>query len=434
MSIDQYFLMINKLNVVISFFIVAFLYFFIFKKYFISVGDPLLIELIACIFSTVVVVNLYSMQLISFFYLKNYLISEVCLIIGLVSIKPININNIRLPKMKSSLRNSSFYLIIYILSSTIYVIVQLYIYLKLGIPLFSGKNGSIYGGMGYLYFLRNINFLVSTYFSILYYTTKFYIKKNICLEIYSYLYTCFVIITLIFSGSKSSILPIIIMYSVFIMYAKKLGININLRKLNTKIFKFLGLGVALFIVIVVLRDRTSIIKGFSHFFMRLLGYGDVYILGYINNTIDRISNKNVFLYLASSNISGFLNNIFKLDIERPYAIGIQIVELLTARNNGFGPNGRYNIFGYIFFGEYGNYLFSYLLGFLISVVRNKMFYVFSHNYLGGLLYFVFYLNTVICITDITTGLTNLFYFVILFFPMMFLSYIVANSLAKSKGQ
>ena len=114
--------------------IVMFFYFILFRKYILSIFDPLLFNLFFSTIGASTMLFLYIIGKIEWKYFLFYLLTQTAFFIGFIFFRPISI------KTKYNKENKTYNMLaikyFYLISSVLLFLFQLFIYVFKGIPLF----------------------------------------------------------------------------------------------------------------------------------------------------------------------------------------------------------------------------------------------------------------------------------------------------------
>ena len=105
---------------------------------------------------------------------------------------------------------------------------------------------------------------------------------------------------------------------------------------------------------------------------------------------------------------------------------MEIWQILHNTEEIRGPNPRHNVFGLVYFGYLGSFIFSYFVGYIISYTRNKLYIYLPKDTVGGLIYLIFASSFIIANTDLLLALDKFINFSLVFIPVIFLAYIIGN--------
>lgn len=395
----------------------VFIYYLVYKKYFISVLDPLFLSAIFSLIGCSVVLLLYTSGNIKGKYFFNYLFTQASFFLGFILF-----SKLKLRLSDRSLRVKDEELLmkwIFIMSSFIYIGVTLMSYRLLGIPLFQSSrldiNANAQGGLGILSRFSDISGILCIYGSISY----FFVKTNVrFVNILKVTNILFFLVFSTLSGSKSSFMLLPTLFFCYAVVNKEALPNVYTR-LKKSEFKFI-FGATLGAFIVMSFSNENFLGTLISLLIRLIGSGDVYWLAYPNGTIERLNGSNAFVALFQSFL-GFFRIIPHSKFPEP--LGYTLSSYFYNLTNLTGANARHNIFGYVYFGEYGCYLFSFILGSIIGIVRSLFLRLQNQGIFYKLLIILLYINIFSLEGDVTlysVYLNNilLVFFVLFIFVLM----------------
>ena len=167
---------------------------------------------------------------------------------------------------------------------------------------------------------------------------------------------------------------------------------------------------------------------FFSLILRLVHSGDIYWYSYANDFYTQIDNKK-WLSALFNDFLGFTRILSWT--EMPEALGITFKNIHHPSDVPQGPNARHNVFGLIYFGYFGSILFSFVIGCIISFIRNKLPLLLRFNLLNG--YIFTYLLIKISGLD-TDPMLTLTFFDNLFFvlPLLYIIYLIFYNLFQVK--
>jgi hypothetical protein len=135
-------------------------------------------------------------------------------------------------------------------------------------------------------------------------------------------------------------------------------------------------------------------------------------MSFPNGVIENfISSQNWFINLFASPLS-IMRLISAESVPEP--LGFLLTEYYTKVNLFKGPNSRHNVFGYVYIGYYGAFVFSFILGYLTSFVRNKLYIIFSATPIGMVFYIGILMGVFELEGDFYLGLSNIINIIPLF--------------------
>lgn len=415
---------------IIVFLCTTWLYYIVFKPFFISLLDPFIITQFFSLFATVSVLFLGIIGVVDIDCLLQFSFTQLAFWIGLYSFKPKVLNNNveKLTEIKRVLflnhRISKQTIGLYIYFSIIFILLQLFVYVKFGIPLFLASRLSLFEGSGgwgilgrILGTLNVIVFVGSCYVRLFYSNIRF-------LRFYSVFVVLFVLVTYILSGSKSTFIGLLNLYFLFLLLYDQSKIK-KIRKYELSLLLSIAIG-ALGIIMIQNGAESPLVLLFD----RIVGSGDTFYQGYFPNNIMQIKG-NAFTLLFAD-ILGSYRIVDWASLPRP--IGMQLYSLIYNVDLDMGGNARHNFLGLICFGYLGSFLFSYIIGWLVSYIRNKLYSKFYFKgFLLGSFYVLLLQGVIVSETDFTMFVSQLnslfityFFLFLLFLLWVGISFLVGK--------
>jgi len=382
------------------------LYYFIFRKIYLSILDPIVFTLGFSAFGFSVIWFLYFTGNIANKYLISYLLTQAAFILGLFSFKTLRKEKIIAERKTFTLQHEGLFLkLLFLISSSIYVIAQLVSYKVVGVPLLLGNHVDIYnssGGWGllgrFIDVLKPISVITLIYF-------LFKKTSSISFYIYKYSFLAMLLIFYALSGSRSEFMMLGFTLFCFVLLngneLKRYFLNIGKFEITLILA---GLFFVFLTIIVQSQDNDDGFSSLSVFMFRLVSSGDTYYFAYPNGNIEHLNGTKPFLALFGD-IFSTIRLIPRAN--QPEPLGFQLYKLFYDSDVTAGPNPRHNVFGYVYFGFYGSIIYSYLLGLLLSLVRNKLFFTFRKNSILQILFILLYLNLSGIETDAPSAFSNL---------------------------
>ncbi len=383
---DFYFLFYkNQLLFWLSLAICLCLFYFVYRRYIVNFLDPLLFSYIITSFGATDVLLMYLTHSIKTYYLVNYLLTQSAFFLGLWLFKPFNsikneykIRTLTIPNEELVMK------IFFIICSLLLILIQLQVYAVAGIPIISNSRLDTFsGGSGFGIFSRVIE--VVQIFSI---TLLFYFFINIkainlgfVMKIYCYMFAVLLVLFAILNGSKSGILLII--FSAFCAWVFSYNKDVNNSVLSFlskyKLYILVFALLSAITVIMLQSDGDANMNPIEILAMRFVFSGDVYWYAYPNDVIIGFNNYNGFKALFTDLI-GFL----RLDSWDNLTghFGIDLYKYHHSTQVTQGPNARHNVFGLLYFGFWGSYVFSFVLGIVFSFIRNILPILLPKNFLS----------------------------------------------------
>jgi hypothetical protein len=394
------------------------LYIVLFRRFFISVLDPAMIALLFSVFGFAVVWFLFFTGTIDPFFLYSYLATQIAFWLGLFTFRSLRKEEMIRNFQRTGIEYQEvFETVFFVSTAVIYILLQLTSYKVIGVPLLLGNHINLYYGGGGWGILGRILDVVKpcSVFMLIYFLLKS--RTSLFLGFFKYSFTAIVLLFFALSGSKGEFLSI--GYVLFCFLILNAWAQPSWFKRINRIGVVLIAVGAGFAFLTIVLSPGSIGEGQSAtgvFLYRLVASGDIYYFAYPNGNITRLDHTNSFLALFGD-IFSTLRLVPRE--KQPVILGVQLFRLFSNLDITAGPNARHNVFGYLYYGFYGSIIFSYLLGFTLSLVRNKLFFQLRKSLLGQLSFVMLYLNLSGIETDPPMAVSNLEN-VMLIFPVLLL--------------
>jgi hypothetical protein len=233
-------------------------------------------------------------------------------------------------------------------------------------------------------------------------------NKGIIRKSYDYLALVFCFIGLVSTGTKSSILMLIYLLFVYTLFNSQFG-NFSLISKNIKKYQKMIFIVACIVALIVIFIEKSFLdnQSDSPFFLLALRFilsGDIFMMAYQNDVLTEMKYANPMVVIFADLI-GMLRLIPWEEL--PQELGNQLYQYNIGGDLPKGPNPQHNVFGIFYFGYFGSLIYSYLVGILVSFIRNKSIYLFPSSTLGGVFFMLIFLTAPTFFTDITYAIQQL---------------------------
>lgn len=383
----QYFLLIfdNLFLFSVATILTFITYYFIFRKYFISILDPFIYVSFFSAMAITVPLFLFFTNHISIKLFVSFLITQMAFFLGFLVFRPLNVHkSININQTIVSGHEIRFAKWLFLLIGITNMSLQLFSYKLVGIPLFADSRLAIYGDSG------GINNLLKRLLDILFqcyvFLTIFFIyykNKSHAFRVFTWLSIIAIVIFSILSGSKGAFVIFGSAFFIYALYSMRWGDNSLFNSIKKFIYKF-GI-VAVLIAITVISLSETDTNPFIFILYRIGQSGDVYYMAYPNAIIDKIPTMNWFLGLFASPLSLF--GIIPRSMV-PEPMGFFLMNYHNPTVEFKGPNPRMNVFSYVYFGFIFSPFYCFIIGVLLSFVRNKVFYLLPKNIFGSLIYFL----------------------------------------------
>jgi len=406
------------------------LYIFLFRSLYLSVLDPLVFALLFSVFGFSVVWFLYFTHSMDTIYLVSYLLTQIAFWAGLFTFKSLRKSSIirEYPSVTFA-HQQLFEVVFFTTSSLLYMVLQLLSYRVIGIPLLLGTHIDLYSNSGGWGILGRVLDVIKpcSIFMLIY----FLFKKGVTLSmrLYTWFFLIAVVVFFVLSGSKGEFMLLGFLIFCFLLLngAQLKNQFLRIRRLEV-ILLLAGLGVAFLTIIV---QSTQDDSSLNQFLFRLVASGDTYYFSYPNHNIEHVNGSQPFFALFGD-IFSTLRIVPREN--QPVILGVQLFRMFSDLDITAGPNARQNVFGYVYFGFWGSIVFSYVIGFTLSLIRNKAFFNLRKNLFGQLAFVFFYLNFSGVETDPPMAISNLENVMLIFPALLFICFFLFILLVKIPQQ
>jgi hypothetical protein len=307
----------------------------------------------------------------------------------------------------------------FILSGLITIISTLLIYIYKGIPIYAESRLNIIGDDTLFKIINRVSKIVlPVYMFLTIYFVSSVKNSSKSIKNFAFLSLLIIVVISILSGSRSKIMAVGFGFFIYSIYALRWGDVFLFDKIKKFSLKFIITAFVLAIISFYVGENNN---PFYLLLFRLASSGDVFFMGYPNGVLEIIPKENWFVALFASplNLLGLIN-----ESRVPEPIGFQLMEYYSKAKLFRGPNARHNILGYVYFGYYLSILFSFMLGLVLSYVRNKVYYKLPKNILGSIMYFLLLICVINLETDFYIGLASLIDIFFIFIPFYIITKII----------
>lgn len=376
----------NWFEYLVSVLIVFFVYYIVYKKYYISLLDPFTY---ACFFSAMsisVPVFLFIVNEITIRLFLSLVFTQMFFFFGFRIFNPVKIKSIKF--LKNQVINNQeirFIKWLFIIIVTTNIVLQLFSYKLVGIPLFAESRLGIYGESGGINnLLKRILDVTSQCQMFLSIYFMYYNKKSLFFKIFTNISISTIVIFSILSGSKGAFVTFGLAFFIYALYSIRWGDFSLFFTIKKFIIKF-GV-IALIVAFIVIYFSEDSDNPLLFILLRIGQSGDVYYMSYPNEIIDKIPSTNWIVGLFASPLS-LLGIIPRTMIPDP--MGYFIMQYHYPSIEFRGPNARMNVFSYVYFGILYSPIYCFIIGAIVSFFRNKLFYLLPANIFGCIVYFLF---------------------------------------------
>jgi hypothetical protein len=409
------------------------IYYSLLRKYIYSFFDPFLLTCISIYFGSVDIFFMHHVGTISDYYFFHYVFTQILFILGFFSFKPIKLKKLVFQSSSQSIHSDrETATILYCMSSVIFVFTQLISFILAGIPILMEARLLAYAGGGGIGILSRIIVITSSITLFLLINRKYSTHKlSIAEKLYDAFIFIFIIISLLSGGARSALLDIVytgFLYGLFICRFKEYTGVFNLIRKNLKIFFLFAFIGALIVFTIGLRREGNELHPLFAMILRFIQSGDIFMYAYQDNVIEQMKRANPLIVMFADAL-GMFRVMSWSDI--PTELGNQLHRYHMGNDLPMGPNPVHNVFGLFYFGYAGSLIYSFMIGWLLSFIRNKMIFFLPKTILGGL-FFVLVTNALLAIPiDFSYAIHRLDNIIIIGIPLILFSTIVTCAI-KSK--
>jgi hypothetical protein len=392
--------------------------FIIIRKHLYSIFDPLSFFIVFNSFAWATAILASS----DYIDMMDITIMNLAFFIPSVFIKPINLSVCQ-AALQLKTRRIDFQ--IFYIFFLIFILSTLLLWMVKGIPLFSGNPDRakilIYqGGFGvvrYIHFVMPLFCILFSLYCLVYRNNDFFTKLTL------WFIALFSIMVLLFSGSKSSLLPIVFVLGFLGVLDKK---NPKAKKLNRlSYFVFFLAVVMMLVVFSIVSNSLNLELIFELFLIRMIAFGDTFYFWYQFEIKDKIGDVNLIYYLLSP-----LLEMLKIT-EHTHPLGAQLVTASTGEKLvTFGPNGQLPVLLSLA-SNYFKYPLSFMFGCIFFLLRKNMIVIVTKlGIMGVLLFSTVFFSLTYIYTDILLLLSKFYSAIVVFL----IFYFVCSLLKKSNFQ
>lgn len=402
------------------------IYLLIYRRYIVSLFDPLMLIVIISALANATVFYLYFDKQITAYYFYSFVLTEVCFLAGFFIIRPIKPKAEIGQPMEAKWYDSPLFLsVLFYWTSILHMFFQLLTYAVVGLPiLMDSRLTTFAGGSGFGFIGRALD-VIGAVGPVLLFYRMFYRGNNSGYEkAYHYFYLLMVLFFLIVSGNKTN-LVFLVYYLFLLQICMNKFSGVKAKEVSAKISKtqtwlFLCSIPLIFVVIYVQFVNTvgsaDNLDAGSALFFRILSFGDVYYMSLPHEVILRMNNSSAFLQLFKD----FLGMFRIMPWEQlPIDPGLEIAQYHTVSADGSvtGPNARYNYFALLYFGTVGQAVYCFVLGLIASFIRNTLYRRLPRHLVFVLVYIMLNFNLIYLFQDQAFTFSHDFN-IVLFFPLL----------------
>jgi hypothetical protein len=358
---------------------------FLMRNHIYSIYEPMFFFLFLAASGYSVVYFLYYMGKISDYYMIMFAITQILFFIGWKINKPVRPN----ANQEKFIYDGNAG-VLYTITSISFVVSQLIVYFYKGIPLFTDSRLEIFsGGGGFGIFNRIITVSSTISLSIVLFR-MIYIQRTSLQKLYDALFVLFYLCTQVLSGSKAGLLTIVFIYGITLFYSQRFILPRHKERVIKKFIVWI-IVFAIPVAFITIYVQSLAVYGVVDIWfmvvgllMRFVNTGDIFFMAWPHDFIATvISSDHGFLALFKD----FLGAVRLYPQELlPKHIGLAIFDGMYNSGAMSGPNARHNVFGLFYFGPIGSAMYSFMLGFLVGFIRNKLYYKTGRGIFGLALY------------------------------------------------
>ena len=385
-------------------------------KYIVSLIDPLFFAVLGSVFANAVPIFLLFVHEIKYETFVSFVLLETAFWIGFCLNKRHRSYEERYRYNIDSQRLHSFFF-----ASAFFVIAfQLLYYVRQGIPMFFESRIDKYSGAASgLGIFERFVVIIKT-FCILYSFCNFNSKGSL-IKKSSRFFVFFILVTSFLTGSKSSLLGLILPFFFYAFYIKKLKINLKIA------LAFAGGILLLGALMIIVTSTTESMPPYIAIMRRFSMYGDIYYEAYGNEMIREIKINTPFKDLFVPILGPF--RIINYADMKDSVPSIQIHNIVYPELAGLleGPNNRMPVLYYSFWGIGGGVLASFITGYVISCGLFRLRHFFKKTLIGLSVYATLYISLCGCMTDPIYGMEGIASLIFGYVFMIILSVFINKS-------
>lgn len=354
---------------------------FLMRKHIYSVYEPMFFFMVLAASGYSVVYFLYYMGYLSGYYLIMFITTQLAFFAGWKLNRPVRF----LKEKQDFILNGNFGAL-YVLTSLAFISSQLIVYKFKGIPLFMDSRLETFSGGGGFGIFNRIIIVSSTIALSLALFRIVYLKRGIGQKIFDAGFVIFYLTVQLLSGSKSGLLVTVFIYGLTVFYAQRFNLpRNNERKIKRHMLWLIIIAIPLALLTIYIQslavygtvDFIFVLVGLM---MRFVNTGDIFFMAWPNDFLASVlSTDNGFLALFKD----FLGALrFVPQEQLPVHMGLAIFDNMYNTDVISGPNARHNVFGLFYFGAIGGTLYSFILGWIVGFIRNKMYFLSGRGAFG----------------------------------------------------
>ena len=417
----EYFLLIveNWPIYLASICIVGFVYYVIFKKYYISLLDPFTFTSFFSAVAITAPVFLFFINAITSKIFFSFITTQGFFFLGFRMFSPIRVEKISIKNSnEDNVQEIRFVKWFFILIGFTNIVLQLFSYRIFGVPLLAESRLSIYGESGginnLLKRILDVTLQCHVFITIFFIFLK---KKSFYFKIFTNISIVLLLLFSVLSGSKAAFMSFGLAFFIYALYSVRWGDTSLYFTIKRFLPRFGVIALSVAILVIMLSEPGANPIGFL--LLRISMSGDIYFMAYPNNIIDLIPKVHWFVALFGGPLS-LLEIIPRSIIPEPMGYFIN-----KYHNPGIefkGPNARMNVFSYVYFGIIYSPLYCFVIGSILSFFRNRLFYLLPSNIFGCIVYYLFLRAALKLEPDFQSALADFINLLVVLPIFLFISY------------
>ncbi|MFP6908074.1 hypothetical protein I7V26_02110 [Escherichia coli] len=363
-----------------------------------------------------VVIFLYYLGYISDYYFFSFVSTQTAFFVGVLSNRRIALKKLYATQKNPLPSYSGMITVIYPLSVLLFLLSQSLVYYTNGIPLLMASRLEIFssgGGFGVVNRIIQVTQLISI--TVAFYRLLF-INGKILYKIFDLLVVLFSLVVAILSGSKAAILFLVFSISYVSIFSHRFNVSYKVfSRINRLSFFLLIIGFFGGLITIIFQTGIMDISlALTVLAMRFINTGDIYYMSYPSNQLEYMQDGNFFLALFKDFFGVF--RIIEWN-ELPVNLGLQIFWSHYNTDLVTGPNPRHNVFGLFYLGPLLSVFYSFIVGYTLSYLRNRVLIKSSPNFMGLIFYVLLASNTLYIEQDMTFALGQYISVFIVYVPL-----------------
>ncbi len=400
--------------------------YFLMRRHFFSVIDPLFVMLIInetfCISD---VLFMFHFGMIDTRITANYILTESALFIGILQFGAIA-RSVTSSPLPATGRPALALRIAYQISIVLFVALHLLVYAERGIPILQPSRMETFQEPGWG--------IADRIFDVLFVIILYYLMDVLHRRQWRFVDGLSLLALLaiqVLNGGKSMVLVLFCMAGLASYFIGTAKTYFSLRS-NYMRAGVLVVIAGVFSVAIIQRhgvDKSDQqISTLDMLVARLVASGDALIYTYPNRVIDRFDGRNPVGAVLKEYLTTF--RIVPPN-ELPDHIGAQIVDQLGGDGKAFMTDANQNLFGYIYFGFWGSTIYSYLVGTSIGFVRYTLRKKLPQNWVGGVIFVMMSFSTIWGNSQPDEVPRYVIGTLVIFVPLVFLATALATAIRSS---